>query len=184
MRWFAEPGPADPTPDEVSPPAVAPRNFQAAEPASALRDSLTEKMLSGWLQNRQQTLFPLTVNLRTLDPPRVELLLRVAALAVAVGPPADDARLQTVRSWLLSVGAASEHLLAFTDAVSAPMAPGHLLHELQSANLGAYAYAVSLGALDQRDAHTQPFLDFLAARLAVPVNVVRSVRRRQRTTLR
>lgn len=141
-------------------------------------------MLNGWLQNRQQTLFPLTVNLRTLDLERVELLLRTAALAIAVGPPADDARLETVRSWLLSVGAAPEHLLAFTDAVAGPMAPGHLLHALQSANLGAYAYAVSMGVLDQQDAHAQPFLGFLAARLAVPASVVRSVRRRQRTTLR
>lgn len=145
---------------------------------------MAAKVLNGWLQNWQQTLFPLTVNLRTLDPARIDLLLRATALAIAVGPPADDTRLQAARSWLHSVGAAPEHLLAFAAALGEPVAPGVLLHELQTANLGAYAYAMSLAVLDQRDAHAQPFLEFLAARLAVPASVVRSVRGRQRTTAR
>lgn len=145
-----------------------------------MREVLAEKLLNGWLQNRQQTLFPLTVNLRTLTPAWVGLLLRLTALAIAVGPPADAARLHTVRSWLISVGATPDHVLAFDAALDEPMLPGALLHELQTANLGAYAYAMSLGALDHRDAYAQPFLEFLAARLAVPASIVRSVRRRQR----
>lgn len=147
-----------------------------------MREALAEKVLNGWLQNRQQTLFPLTVNLRTLDPARVDLLLRMVALAVAVGPPADKGRLAAVRSWLTSVGATPEDIAAFDAALGEPVLAGALLHALQANNLGAYAYAMSLAALDQRDAYAQPFLGFLAARLAVPASVVRSVRRRQRTT--
>lgn len=137
-------------------------------------------MLNGWLQNRQQTLFPLTVNLHTLDPALVGLLLRVVALGVAVGPPADARRLEAVRSWLTSVGATSEQVAAFDAALGEPVLAGALLHGLEVNGLGAYAYAMSLAALDQRDAHTQPFLGFLAARLAVPASVVGSARRRQR----
>ncbi len=158
--------------------------MHVAPPATALRDALAEKVLNAWLQNRQQTLFPLTVNLRTLDAASVGLLLQVAALAVSVGQPPDDARLQGARSWLASVGADTEHLLTFTAALDEPLAIGRLMQALQAAGLGAYAYAVSLAMLDQRDACTQPFLGFLASRLSVPPSVVQSVHRRSRGVMR
>lgn len=156
------------------------RSIEATPPEAALQDVLAEKVLNAWLQNRQQTLFPLTVNFRTLDPSHAPLLLRAAALTLSMGRAPDATRMDAVRRWLASVGAGAEHLAGFAAALKEPPAPGPLLHDLEALGLGAYAYAVSLSVMDRRDPAAMPFLAFLAARLSVPASVVRSVHRRNR----
>lgn len=156
------------------------RLVRTLEPRSALREHLAEKVLYGWVQNRHQTLFPLTVNLRTLEPERAGVLLRVAALAVTALGPAGAERVEAARAWLRSAGAGSEGVGAFDAALDAPPPLGPLMQEVQRAGLGAYAYAVALGTVDQRDPAGQRLLDFLAARLGVPSHIVRSVSRRYR----
>jgi uncharacterized membrane protein YebE (DUF533 family) len=44
-------------------------------------EALAVKVLDGWLQNRHQTLFPLTLNLRSLDASGRELLVHMMAAA-------------------------------------------------------------------------------------------------------
>ena len=156
------------------------RQARTLEPGSVLREHLAEKVLYGWVQNRHQTLFPLTVNLRTLEPERAEVLLHVAALAVTALGPAEAGRAEAARAWLRSAGAGSEGVAAFDAALDAPPPLGPLMQRVLRAGLGAYAYAVALGAVDQRDPAGQRLLDFLAARLGVPSHVVRSVSRRYR----
>lgn len=156
------------------------RHARTLEPGSVLREHLAEKVLYGWVQNRHQTLFPLTVNLRTLEPERAEVLLHVAALAVTALGPAEAGRLEAARAWLRSAGAGPEGVAAFDAALDAPPPLGPLMQRVLRAGLGAYAYAVALGAVDQRDPAGQRLLDFLAARLGVPSHVVRSVSRRYR----
>ncbi len=60
----------------------------------------------------------------------------------------------------------------------APLGP--LLDAIQAANLGSYAYAASLLALNQRNIVNRLYLDYLAARLGIPGDVVASLNRRYR----
>jgi len=53
-----------------------------------------------------------------------------------------------------------------------------LLDALLAAHLGPYAYAVSLATTDRHSPAGPLYLEYLAARLAVPANIVKSVNRR------
>lgn len=157
------------------------RQRQVMLPRVIIAESLSEKVLNGWLQNRHQTLYPLTVNLRALDPPRVALLAQVMAVALLAGiapPDADD--IDAVSSWLGTVGGDESARAALRAALEAPPALSALLHGVQQANLTAYAYVVALVAGPLRDPAGALFLDYLAARLGLPTNVVRSANRRYR----
>lgn len=153
------------------------------EPATVVIEALAQKALQAWTENRHQTLFPLTVNLRGLDPRGAELLVRVAAVVLgaagaAGAGPAD--RGGGVSAWLASVGADAGQLQLFARALEAPPSLAPLLREVQHADLGPYAYAVAVGCTDRRDPASRLFVEYLAARLAVPADVVRSVNRRSR----
>jgi uncharacterized membrane protein YebE (DUF533 family) len=150
-------------------------------PGEVVAEVLAGKVLHAWLQNQHQTLYPLTVNLRTLDAGRAALLARMMALAILAGaaPPSPERMDEGVR-WLAQVGGSGDVEEAFRAALSAPDPLRVLLHEIQVAGLAAYAYVVSLVATDPRDEAGQIFLDYLAVRLALPANVVRSADRRYR----
>ena len=157
------------------------RQRQLALPRAVIAESLSEKILHGWLQNRHQTLYPLTVNLRALDAPRVALLARVMAVALLAGTAAPDAdEIESVSSWLGGVGGDEAARAALRAAVESPPALSALLHGVQQANLTAYAYVVALVAAPARDPAGALFLDYLVARLGLPANVVRSADRRYR----
>jgi len=153
-----------------------PRSRLPAERRVLILASLGQKILHGWSQNRQQTLFPLTVNLRTLPPDACELVLRAAAAAItATAPPTPR---EPIRAWLASVGAAEADLARLDAALAAPEPLAPLLDALLAAQLGPYAYAVSLAATDRHSPAGSLYLEYLAARLAVPANIIKSVNRR------
>jgi len=157
------------------------RQRPLALPRAVIAESLSEKILHGWLQNRHQTLYPLTVNLRALDPPRVALLARVMAVALLAGTAAPSAeRVEAASSWLGGVGGDEAARAALRAALEAPPASSVLLYGIQQANLTAYAYVVALVAAPSRDPAGALFLDYLAARLGLPAEVVRSANRRYR----
>ena len=139
-------------------------------------DSLAEKVLHGWLQNRHQTLFPLTVNLRSLKPEQGAALAAWMAVAALATREADAAP----REWLGSVGADAAVLAVFDAALADPPALSEALAGVMRNGLAAYAYVAALIATDPRDAATPPFLDYVATRLALPTTVVRSAVRRYR----
>jgi len=152
------------------------RSRLPADPRVLILASLGQKVLDGWSQNRQQTLFPLTVNLRTLAPDARNLILRAAAAAAtATVPPTPR---EPIRAWLATVGAAEADLSRLDAALAAPEPLTPLLDALLAANLGPYAYAVSLAATDRHSPAGPLYLEYLAARLAVPANIVKSVNRR------
>jgi uncharacterized protein DUF533 len=157
------------------------RQRQLALPRAIVTESLSEKILHGWLHNRHQTLYPLTVNLRTLDPPAAALLAQVMAVALlAGGAPPDAEDIESASSWLGGVGGDQSARAALRAAVEAPPALSALLHGIQQANLAVYAYVVALVAGPSRDPAEALFLDYLAARLGLPADVVRSANRRYR----
>jgi hypothetical protein len=160
------------------PPGRRPRR-PPAQPHAMVLEALSQKVLNAWLQNRHQTLYPLTINLRRLEAPQAELLIQVVAVAMTAAGPAQPAAMERISAWLASVGANSEQLEVFACAAMHPP-PLTRLDAVREADLAVYAYAMSLVALDQGEAVNRLFLDYLAARLAVPTNMLQSVNRRYR----
>lgn len=160
----------------AEPPANRRRHRLPGNPRDLILASLGQKALHGWMQNRHQTLFPLTVNFQTLSPEARDLILRAIATAMmAASPPTPP---EQARTWLATVGATAADLARLDEALAAPEPLAPLLDTLLAANLGPYAYAVSLASTD-RHSHAGPlYLEYLAARLAIPASVVKSVNRR------
>jgi len=140
--------------------------------------AVAAKVLHGWLQNRHQTLYPLTVNLRNRRPEEVGALMHWAAVAVLAG--GDGASAGALRDWLEGVGADAATLALLEDALTAPPPLHVALSAVAHGDLAAHAYVVAILALRPHAAPTRPFLDYVAARLALPVEVVRSADRRYR----
>ena len=142
-----------------------------------LLDSLAEKVLHGWMQNRHQTLFPLTVNLRSLRPEQAAALAEWAAVAASATSTAGDA---AARSWLESAGADAGVLAQFAAAQANPPPLDWAVQAILRHGLAPYAYVAALIATDMQDPAAAAFLDYVAARLALPATVVRSAQRRYR----
>ncbi len=149
-------------------------------PHSVLQMAVAQKVLGAWLQNRHQTLYPLALNLRTMDAERVGLLLQVVAAALWASGPPNAAEVDRVSGWLGSVGADSVRRASLPGLLEAPQPLPALLEAVLAARIGPFAYAVALAALDQRQLVNRLFLDYLAARLAIPTDVSRSLAQRYR----
>ncbi len=193
--------PADPRPGG-RPAATAGSLAPSVPPqggSAMLRDAVLAKVLHGWLQNRHQTLFPLSVNLATLDPAQRATLAGMVAVSLladgghaghdtpghantghAAPGPAPAERETRARRWLAAAGADAATLDALDQALAAPPATSRLLDSVLAQGLAPYAYVAALVALDTRDAPGLHFLEYLAARLALPATLVRSANRRHR----
>ena len=149
-------------------------------PQEILDRSLSSKVLDGWLQNRHQVLVPLTFRLGRLDADDVALLMRFTAVAVLNASRADEGARRGVERWLGEIGARPEAVAAFRAALDAPEALNRLLDAVRDRDLAAYAYAAAIVASDTRELAGRLFASFIAARLALPADAVRSVDRRYR----
>lgn len=148
--------------------------------AVVVAESLGAKVLHAWLQNRHQTLYPLTVNLRTIESRAAALLAQVMAVALLAGAgKLEPEHADAADAWLVSVGADEAAQAALHTALETPPPLSRLLHEVQLTGTAAYAYVVAL-ATGPHDPAGQLFLDYLAARLGLPASVVRSANRRYR----
>lgn len=136
-----------------------------------LRAALAEKVLHGWAQNRQQVAVPLSLNLGRMEAaPRGLLLAAMAAARVACGEQARP-RMEAV---LARLGA---------DPLELPAVPPdlfRLLDAIEAAGLGAHAFAASSMALDPRGKLARAWLDYLAARFALPPAMLAGLARRYR----
>jgi hypothetical protein len=162
----------------AAPPVPAQRLRLAARPEAILRESLATKVMHGWLGNRQQTLYPLVLNLRNMSGHERALRAEAMAAALAAGraPPAE--RGQAARQALARLGAGDEEARRLADALERPRPVHGLLAEIQGAGLGPHAYAASVLAADTREPASRAWLGYLAARFALPPEVVVSLNRR------
>ena len=149
-------------------------------PQDILVRSLSQKVLNGWLQNRHQTLVPLAMNVGRLLPEQVDILVNFAAVAVLGGSSSHDAGRNSVTRWLRSIGAQSGAIEAFDAAIEGPRPLSLLLQAVRDHELGPYAYAGAVVASDQREPSGWLFSNYVAARLALPADAVRSIDRRYR----
>jgi uncharacterized membrane protein YebE (DUF533 family) len=156
------------------------RERPAERPREVVVESLAQKVLHGWLQNRQQTLYPLALNFRSLRPDEVGLVVHAMAAALTADGQVDSDERARVQGSLSRIGVGEAERRLLEEAIREPRPLGPLLTELRAANLGSYAYAASLLALNQRNAVNRLYLDYLAARLAIPNDVVASLNRRYR----
>ena len=175
-------------PDAPRPAEESPAIGRRGRPLTPARDILVEgvaqKVLHGWMQNRHQTLYPLSVNLRTLEPGKGRLLARLmAAMLLAGSRMPDEGRVASTAAWFREAGGASDLEGALRAAFDEPEPLSALLAEIQDAKLSAYAYVVALIAADLRNEADHLFLDYLAVRLALPANVVRSADKKYRRSV-
>lgn len=168
----------DPVPDVVLPAVRRERALGGGD--VILREVLAEKVLHGWMQNRYQVLFPLTVSLRTMQPGRAALLTSMMAAAALAGGGAIDGPMERGRVFLRAAGGDAEAVAAFEQALADPPALSTVVVGMMEAGMGAYAYVAALVVLDARDAVGELFLQYLALRLGLPTAVVRSANRRYR----
>lgn len=160
--------------------APAPRLRLATRPDAILQESLATKVMHGWLANRQQTLYPLVLNLRSLGGRERALLAETMAATLAAGraPPAE--RAPAARQALARLGAGEEEVRRLDSALDRPRPARDLLADIQDAGIGPHAYAAALLAADAREPASRAWLGYLAARLALPPEVVVSLDRRYR----
>ena len=157
------------------------RSRLATRPEAILQESLAAKVLHGWLGNRQQTLYPLVLNLRSLGGRERALLAEIMAATSAAGraPPTEE-RGRAARQALARLGAGEEEARRFDAALDRPRPSRDLLGEVQDAGIGPHAYAAALLAADAREPASRAWLGYLAARFALPPEVVVSLDRRHR----
>jgi hypothetical protein len=160
---------ADAAPRAPGPPVRAPE--------TVLREALATKLLDAWLQNRLQTLYPLTLNLRVLGPEARGLLVQLAAGSAAMvwDGGADRGRLLAA---LATAGGGEEEVRLLDRALAEPAPLPPLLEALRQAGLGAHAYAAGLLVLGRSGAVERAWLDFLAARLGLPGTITADLERR------
>jgi hypothetical protein len=158
--------------------AVGRRQRPLAEPRAGLDRVLGQKVLHGWLQNRHQTLFPLSVNLRHMDEADAVLVAMMGVIAALSGGGDPGAAAARLRGWLASVGGSAPVLQAFDEAQHRPPALSTTLQEVQARGLGAHGYVAALIGVGGHDPSAAPFLGYLEARLALPPTLVRSAHRR------
>jgi hypothetical protein len=159
-------------------PAPVQRLRLAARPEAILQESLATKVMHGWLGNRQQTLYPLVLNLRNLGGHERALLAEAMAATVAAGRAPLTERGEAAKQALARLGAGEEEARRFAAALDRPRPVHDLLAELQDAGLGPHGYAASLLAADTREPASRAWLGYLAARFALPPEVVVSLDRR------
>ncbi|MDP4026877.1 hypothetical protein Q8W71_30235 [Methylobacterium sp. NEAU 140] len=176
-RTTADPGPAEAVPSEAVP--TLDRRERASTPAERqLAEAIAQKMLHGWLQNRHQTLMPLSVNLALLPPDERGRVARFAALAATAGT--DVTAPARLAAWLAGASADADTLAAYDAALGAPPAFGRTLADVAAPSCAGIAYVLALVAARGDDAGGagHAFAEYVAERLALPGAARRSARRR------
>lgn len=146
--------------------------------AGELLAVLAAKVLRGHLANRHQLLDPPPAGLANLDRAQTELLIRaMVAAARASGEMTARERKRIFRAMsALGSGEAERRFLAA--ALDSPLPLEELLREVRDEQTAARVYAASLLAIDRHERVNRAFLHYLAARLALPPEVVAMLYRR------
>lgn len=158
------------------------RERDANDGTAVIQDALGVKVLHGWLQNRHQTLMPLTFNVATLSAPQRAALARMLASFLLIGRPSSEAVEfgPTLRTWLSGVGGDPDTLMAFDQALTVPLPLNETFDLAQELGLSIYAYVAAIMASDTRYPVSVMLCDMIQARFDLPTATVRSAARRYR----
>ncbi|PWS35437.1 hypothetical protein DFH01_17635 [Falsiroseomonas bella] len=142
-----------------------------------LRLALAQKLLHAWSQNRLQVRVPLSLNLARMPAAQrvpVARLMAAALAACGATAEADAARLDQA---LERIGGAAERAPA-RRALHDPPDLIALLGALEAAGLSAHGYAAAALVLERRVPAQRLFLNWLAARFALPATLTAGLARR------
>ena len=156
------------------------RDQRLRMPQEHLDRSLAGKVLEGWLQNRHQVLVPLTLRLGRLAEADAALVMQFTAVAMLNATDAGPASRRFAERWLREIGAPADGLTPFQAALDNPPPLSRVLSALRERNLAPFAYAAAVAAVDTRSPVGRLFAGFIAARLDLPADAVRSIDRRVR----
>lgn len=158
------------------------RERDANDGTAVIQDALGVKVLHGWLQNRHQTLMPLTFNVGTLSATQRAALARMLASFLLIGRPSQEAVdfAPTLRTWLSGVGGDTDTVVAFNQALSVPLPLNEAFDLAQALGLSIYAYVAALVTSDTRYPVSVMLCDMIQARFDLPTAMVRSAVRRYR----
>ena len=168
---------------ETAAPIASGRRERVADAGSAvINETLGVKLLHGWLQNRHQTLMPLTLNMSIMTRDQQDALARIMATLLLAGRPADAAAefSPVLRTWLSGLGAGIDTVATFDAAIEAPLPLNALFETAQAGELTIYTYVAALMASDTRYPVSVMLCDLVQARFDLPTALVRSAVRRYR----
>ena len=150
--------------------------------AADVAEALGAKVLHGWLQNRHQTLMPLSLNLAIMQPEQRAGLARILASLLLAGRPAADAVefAPVLRNWLAGLSADLDVLSSFDAAIETPLPLNVVFETALTYELTIYTYVAALMASDARYPVSVMLCDVVQARFDLPTAMVRSAVRRYR----
>ncbi|MGU3667231.1 hypothetical protein ACLBX9_23850 [Methylobacterium sp. A49B] len=137
-----------------------------------------QKVLHGFLQNRHQTVMPLSVNLARLSGAERGALARFAAVVARSSGPMMV--LDPIRAWLAASGADQEVLATFDDALTSPPPLDRALAGLTGAETSLIAFILCLIAARAAGPTGWAFADYVALHRGLPTTAVRAAERRYR----
>lgn len=137
-----------------------------------------QKVIHGFLQNRHQTLMPLSVNLARLTGADGTALARFAAVvARSSGPTVVH---DPIRAWLAAAGADAGILATFEAALRTPPPLDRALADLMGPETGLIGFILCLIAARETGPPGWAFADYLALHRGLPTTAVRAAERRYR----
>jgi uncharacterized membrane protein YebE (DUF533 family) len=144
---------------------------------------LASKILIDWLRNRQQLLVPFTLDLQKLEPRQAETLLEAMVVAAQAHGPLTTADRERLSSALRLINATDEQHAAVEALTGHAKSLHEVLDDVSDVQEGALVYAASLLAIDRRKRVNRYYLRYLAARLELPRDLVRTLEQRFNSAL-
>ena len=137
-----------------------------------------QKVIHGFLQNRHQTLMPLSVNLARLPGVERTALARFAAVVARSSGPTPV--LDPIRAWLVASGADAEVFATFDDALRTPPPLDEALAGLSDPDTSLIGFILCLIAARAAGPPGWAFADYVALHRGLPTTAVRAAERRYR----
>ena len=144
-----------------------------------LHQILAQKILHGHLQNRHYLIDRGLADLGGRPPADAALLIRAMAAAAHADGALDPQEHEILRAALASTGLAPDERRALEQEILEPPCLEALARQVEpSSRAAARFYAVSLRLLERDNKTDIAYLDYLAARLAIPRDVIVRLNRR------
>jgi hypothetical protein len=169
----------DRRPSDAGQEAVSRRNREIAPGRRQISEAIGQKVLHGFLQNRHQTLIPLSINLARITDVERAAIARFAAVAVRAGNA--DAALEPVRACLIGFAADVGMLATFEAALQSPPPLDAALSALADPEVALVAFILCLVAARGAGPAAWAFADYVALHQGLPTAAVRAAERRYRT---
>jgi uncharacterized membrane protein YebE (DUF533 family) len=173
--------------------AVAPEDGAAAASGEPIQPGLPEyhqsiveviasKILIDWLRNRQQLLAPYTLDFAKLDPRDVEIAVHAMMAAASADGTLDGRERSRVKAALRRLARDESQRAKLEPMLDRRRPLADVLAEVREPRTAALVYAASLAAIDQHERVNRYYLRYLAARLHLPRDLVKTIEQRFRAS--